>query len=92
MVAVPKTTPEGYNVLMYRLADPDTGKLQFVDVLRAFFLFNDVRLSEDGLSPGYIVVFDMKGVCLTHLTKLSLSAVRKFMNYIQVREQFFFIL
>ncbi|KAK6636496.1 hypothetical protein RUM43_010157 [Polyplax serrata] len=83
MIAVPKTTPEGYNVLLYRLADSDISKLQFVDAMKAFFLFNDVRLSEDGLSPGYIVIFDMKGVSFSHLAKINLSAVRKFMNYIQ---------
>ncbi|EEB19783.1 conserved hypothetical protein [Pediculus humanus corporis] len=83
MVPVPKTTPEGYNVLIYRLSDADTSKLQFVDAMKGFFLFNDIRLSEDGLSPGYIVIFDMKDVCLSHLAKISLSAVRKFMHYIQ---------
>ena len=88
MVPVPKTTPEGYNVLIYRLSDADTSKLQFVDAMKGFFLFNDIRLSEDGLSPGYIVIFDMKDVCLSHLAKISLSAVRKFMHYIQVSEFF----
>lgn len=88
MVPVPKTTPEGYNVLIYRLSDADTSKLQFVDAMKGFFLFNDIRLSEDSLSPGYIVIFDMKDVCLSHLAKISLSAVRKFMHYIQVSEFF----
>lgn len=84
MIVTPRTTPEGYQVLMYRLSDSDPQKLFFNDLMKTFFLFNDIRLSEDGLSPGYIVIFDMKGVSLGHLTRVNLSAIRKFMSYIQV--------
>ncbi|KAL0266539.1 UNVERIFIED_CONTAM: hypothetical protein PYX00_009049 [Menopon gallinae] len=83
LVPVKKTTPEGYRVLMYRLVDYDASKLQFNEALKTFFLFNDIRLSEDGLSNGYVVIFDMKGVSLSHLTKINLSSIRKFMSYIQ---------
>lgn len=47
-------------------------------------MFNDMILSEDGLAAGYIVIFDMQGVHLGHLAKVSLGAIRKFMIYIQV--------
>ncbi|PSN31652.1 hypothetical protein C0J52_14955 [Blattella germanica] len=82
-IPLTRTTPEGYNVVLYKLSDPDPAKLNFVSSLKAFFIFNDIRLAEDGLSPGYVVIFDMKGVNLGHLTKVNLSAVKKFMTYIQ---------
>lgn len=85
MIALPKQTPEGYQILMYRLTEFEPHKFAFNDALKSFFLFNDIRLSEDGLAPGYIVIFDMKGVCLGHLTRINLSSIRKFMSYIQVR-------
>lgn len=84
MVALPYRTSEGYNILVYRLADTDYSKLNFADVIKAFCMFNDMRLSEDGLSEGYIVIFDMKGCSLGHLTRVSLPALRSFMLYIQV--------
>lgn len=90
MVSLPGTTPEGYNVLMYRLTDYDASKLTFNEAMKSFFLFNDIRLSEDGLSPGYIVIFDMKGINLGHLARINLSSIRKFMNYIQVRQPKFY--
>ncbi|KAG8285984.1 hypothetical protein J6590_070331 [Homalodisca vitripennis] len=85
MAPLPKTTPEGYKILLYRLADTDPSKLNFQDCLVNFFAYNDVRVSEDGLAEGYIVVFDMKGCSLGHLARVStcMSLVRKFMVYIQ---------
>ncbi|XP_037039600.1 retinaldehyde-binding protein 1-like [Bradysia coprophila] len=83
MVSVPKTTPEGYHLLFYRLTDTDPAKMNFSDAVRAFCMFNDLRISEDGLTEGYIVVFDMKGLKLGHLAKIQLGSLRAFMSYIQ---------
>lgn len=47
-------------------------------------MFNDVIISEDGPINGYVVVFDMEGVCLRHLTRVQISPLRNFMAYIQV--------
>lgn len=48
MAALPHTTPEGYKLLIYRLANYDPSKMVFADAVKAFCMFNDVRLSEDG--------------------------------------------
>lgn len=84
MVALPKQTEEGYHVLVYRLSEYDYSKLNFADAVRVFCMVNDIKLSEDGLSEGYIVIFDMKGCSLGHLTRVTLPALRAFMVYIQV--------
>lgn len=84
MTALPKLTPEGYHILVYRLADTDPSKLQFTEAVKMFCMFNDYRISVDGLAEGYIVLFDMKGVKLGHLTRVQLGALRTFMVYIQV--------
>lgn len=83
MATMPKTTPEGYHLLLYRLIDNDPSKVIFSDCLKAFCMFNDICLSEDYLAEGYVVVFDMKGVRLGHLTRIQLSPLRSFMSYIQ---------
>lgn len=84
MISVPKTTPEGYHILIYRLLETDPAKMNFADAIRSFCMFNDMRISEDGLTEGYIVVFDMKGLKLGHLAKIQLGSLRAFMSYIQV--------
>ncbi|CAH0767756.1 unnamed protein product [Bemisia tabaci] len=85
MAMLPQSTKEGYQVLLYRLKDTDTSKFNFVEALKTFFAWNDVVISERGISEGYIVVFDMNGLSFGHLARVSvqLQAVKKFMVYIQ---------
>lgn len=52
MARLPRLTPEGYRILVYRLADPDYRKLVFSEGVKAFCMVNDVILSEDGLVDG----------------------------------------
>ncbi|KAL1117402.1 hypothetical protein AAG570_004728 [Ranatra chinensis] len=85
MVELEGLTPRGHKVLVYRLKDYDPSKIVFLEALRTFLAFNDVIISEDGLCPGYEVVFDMKGTTLTHLARVAsaLHLVKMFMVYIQ---------
>ncbi|XP_067014863.2 alpha-tocopherol transfer protein [Anabrus simplex] len=83
LVPLPTPTPEGYRVLLYRMTEYDPSKMHFVTCLKLFFMWNDICLAEDGLVPGYVVVFDMTGVSWGHLMRISLPAIRKFMIYIQ---------
>ncbi|CAG2064876.1 unnamed protein product [Timema podura] len=83
MVQLPRATPEGYHVLFYRLTDMDPLKLFFLPAIKAFFMFNDVVLSDNGLKPGYVVIFDMKDHTLGHLARITLPLIRKLMYYIQ---------
>lgn len=84
MVGMPIKTQEGYKVLCYRLSDSDPSKVNFANAVKAFCMFNDVMISQDGIIEGYIVVFDMKGLRLGHLAKIQLGPLRTFMAYIQV--------
>ncbi|XP_019875877.2 alpha-tocopherol transfer protein [Aethina tumida] len=83
LVRLPKTTPEGYRVLLYSVRDPDPTKVNFADGVKGFCMYNDCILSEDGLQEGYVVLFDMKGVSIGHLARVSLPALKCFMAYIQ---------
>nr|CAD7425431.1 unnamed protein product [Timema monikensis] len=87
MVQLPRNTPEGYKVLFYRLTDMDPLKLFFLPSIKAFLMFNDMILSENGLKPGYVVIFDMKDHTLGHLARVTLPLIRKLMYYIQLWKQ-----
>ncbi|XP_072382288.1 alpha-tocopherol transfer protein-like isoform X2 [Diabrotica undecimpunctata] len=80
---LPKLTPEGYRMVMYAVRDGDPTKMVFSECVKTFCMFNDIVLSEDGIEDGYIVIFDMKGVQLGHLARISLPALRCFFLYIQ---------
>lgn len=83
LIRLPKSTVEGYRILMYSIKDNDPTKFNFNDAVKGFCMYNDCVLSEDGFQEGYVVIFDMKGVCFGHLARVSLPAVRCFMAYIQ---------
>lgn len=85
MIALPKPTPKGYRILVYRLKDYDASKLQFNNLVRCFCAFNMVKISEDGLVPGYVVILDMKGVTFSHFMRVTpyLQTIRYILQYLQ---------
>ncbi|PSN31653.1 hypothetical protein C0J52_14956 [Blattella germanica] len=46
-------------------------------------MFNDMKLAETGLQPGWVVILDTKGASFGHLAKLNLTMVKLFVTYIQ---------
>lgn len=83
MISMPNKTQEGYEILIYRLIETDPSKIVFADAIKGFCMFNDIRLSEDLLAEGYVVIFDMKGVRLGHVSRVQLGPLKSFMTYIQ---------
>ncbi|KAF6207948.1 hypothetical protein GE061_016397 [Apolygus lucorum] len=84
LLPLPQMTPEGYKVLMYRLADSDPDKFHFNDYIKCFFLVGDTRVkTEQTIPKGDVVIFDMKGYQLKHLTRVNLLSLRKYMQYTQ---------
>lgn len=43
---------------------------------------------QDGIAEGHAIVVDMQGSTLTHLAKVNIIGLKKFMFYIQVRCSF----
>nr|XP_024216567.1 alpha-tocopherol transfer protein-like [Halyomorpha halys] len=84
LLPLPQLTPEGYKCFMYKVADPNPEKFCFNDYVKNFFLVGDTRVkTETNIPKGEIVIFDMKGYSLRHLTKIPLVSVRKYMQYTQ---------
>ncbi|CAH1407791.1 unnamed protein product [Nezara viridula] len=85
LLPLPQLTPEGYKCFMYKVADPNPEKFCFNDYVKNFFLVGDTRVkTETNIPKGEIVIFDMKGYSLRHLTKIPLVSVRKYMQYTQL--------
>lgn len=42
---------------------------------------------EDGIAAGHSIVIDMEGSTLSHLAKINIIALKKFMFYIQVGDR-----
>ncbi|XP_039295700.1 alpha-tocopherol transfer protein-like [Nilaparvata lugens] len=84
IIPLPKTTPEGYKVFVYRLEDPNPDSFNHLDYVRTFFDIADTRIkTEKELPSGEVPIFDMTGFSLRHMTRLSLPSLRKQMQYVQ---------
>lgn len=78
-------TPENYNVSIYRLVDSDPDKINFNDVIKAFYMAADTRLvtTEEVFADGEVPVYDMTNITLRHFTKVVFSTLKLFMKYSQ---------
>ncbi|PNF19943.1 hypothetical protein B7P43_G10378, partial [Cryptotermes secundus] len=83
IAALPKRDQHGNIVMAGRLVDVDASKFNYDDCLRSWFMLQDVTLLEHGAVPGFVFVFDMKGTSLGHVTRMSLSSIKKYYMYIQ---------
>lgn len=80
-----RTPKENYKVTIFRLIDNDPEKINFNDVIKAFFMAADTRLvtMDEVWSAGEVAIFDMTNITLRHFTKIVLSTLRLFMKYSQ---------
>ncbi|XP_077284799.1 alpha-tocopherol transfer protein-like [Arctopsyche grandis] len=80
---LPEKTDEGYDVVFHRLVDFEPEKYHSFQACKLLFMTIDAYLYEKGPQPGFIFLFDMRGVRLGHLTRSPLSSVSKFCQYVQ---------
>ncbi|XP_065169737.1 retinol-binding protein pinta-like isoform X2 [Atheta coriaria] len=81
---LPKLTEKKHKLFIYRLADSDPDRFAYADVLKAFFMVADYRMSFDReMSDGEVPIFDMNNTTLRHITKVTLPLVKKYMVYTQ---------
>ncbi|KAK2576278.1 hypothetical protein KPH14_005644 [Odynerus spinipes] len=82
-VALPVPDPNGNRIIFHRLADTKSSQYMLNDSIKLLLMTVDANLYTEGCSPGYIFLFDMSGVNMGHLTRVSINSIRKFFEYIQ---------
>ncbi|XP_054725646.1 alpha-tocopherol transfer protein-like [Anastrepha obliqua] len=80
---IPQTTPEGYRVIFAKLADTNPSSYNFVDCMKLYCMIFDMWMYEDGIRPGHVIVMDLKGVSLGHVTRVGIFQMKKFLFYLQ---------
>lgn len=76
-------TPEGYQVCIFQLSDPDINKFDHINMIKAMTLLQDCMISENGLCPGYVIVQSMTNQTFSHFLKQNHAQARKTMKYVQ---------
>lgn len=54
-------------------------------------MVTDLWLAQDGIAEGHAIVIDMEGSTLSHLARVNIIAMKKFMYYIQVIQNYDFM-
>ncbi|KAL1130520.1 hypothetical protein AAG570_011766 [Ranatra chinensis] len=81
--AFPIKDPNGYQIMFHGLQDYDPSRYVLADALKVLFMGVEACTYVEGTVPGYIFLFDMTGVRLGHITRLSLTLLKKVLTYIQ---------
>jgi len=85
---LPHSDAEGNRILWGSLVDPDPAHYSFASAVKYFTMTSEVFQLENGTVPGFIVVYDVKNLSLSHLLKTPLSQVSKYTHYAQEAASF----
>ncbi|KAK9500991.1 hypothetical protein O3M35_002133 [Rhynocoris fuscipes] len=76
-------TPDGYQIIHHGLQDYESSKYKLQDVGKLIVMAMDACLYCEGTVPGYIIIIDLKGLGIGHLSKIRPKIVAKILEYIQ---------
>jgi hypothetical protein len=78
--------------MVVRVSDPDANKFSHSAFLKAYFMVQDALMLQTGTVPGYVFVLDAKGCGFGHFTRLRISYMKLYADYLQVymRKTFFY--
>lgn len=78
----PKRTVDGCAIVFHRLRDTNFRRYHMETAMKLLFMTLDAAIY-DHPPTGLVMLFDMKGVGLLHLTRVRLRAVQVFCQYLQ---------
>jgi hypothetical protein len=70
--------------MVVRLSDPDANKFSHSATLKTYFMVQDAHMLQIGTVPGYVTVLDAKGCGFGHFTRLKISYMKLYADYLQV--------
>jgi len=90
-VPLPERTAEDNQLFLYRLADFDPSRFVYDDYVKMLLLVADTRMLREvkekiPLPSGDVPIFDMAGLNIRHLGRITLPSMRKYMHYFQVSQ------
>lgn len=81
---LPQRDSEGNKILLGNIKDSRSEEFDLDAAIKAALLGLDAVVNDDRAVPGYVVLFDMRGLHMGHLKTLNLATIRHFFLYVQV--------
>ncbi|KAK5638703.1 hypothetical protein RI129_012998 [Pyrocoelia pectoralis] len=82
-IPLPKLTPEGSQILYWKLNNTDPSKYVFVDVLKCAEMILKMKLLETGTVDGLIFILDLDGFSLSHIAQIPVMMMKKLIIFLQ---------
>jgi hypothetical protein len=67
-----------------RLKDPDPSRFSHVGGTKCYIMVQDAYMVETGTVSGYVFLIDLKGCRIGHLSRIKISHLKLYADYIQV--------
>ncbi|XP_040157315.1 alpha-tocopherol transfer protein-like [Anopheles arabiensis] len=80
---LPGETKEGYKMVYTRLLTSDASHFNHPQILKFMTMCLDLWVKLEGNAKGHIMLMDMHGMHVGHMTKMNMAAVKKHMFYVQ---------
>lgn len=84
MGLLPIKSIEGYNYLFFKLLDTNSDHFNLSDGSTCFVLQKLLHLHQYGPIEGLIILADVQGTGLGHITKCSIPVLKRIFYYLQV--------
>lgn len=84
VTTLPRTTPEGYQVILIKLINLDWHRFIMQNCFKSLDMEAMLNLHRNGTSPGHIILMDLQGISFSHLPMLNPTYIMKFFFYLQV--------
>ncbi|CAH0549541.1 unnamed protein product [Brassicogethes aeneus] len=83
VTTMPKKTPEGYCVVYTRLVDCNSDNFVLSSHIKYMDMVATHHLCTEGPCKGLVIINDMEGAVVGHLTKVNIIVAKKLMYYLQ---------
>ncbi|XP_063917264.1 alpha-tocopherol transfer protein-like isoform X2 [Zophobas morio] len=80
---LPKTTPEGYAILMIKLLDARANNFNCVNNLNLVKMVSALHVHQKSFPNGNVILVDMHGFSFRHLFKMNLRAVKYSLDHLK---------
>ncbi|CAH1953522.1 unnamed protein product [Acanthoscelides obtectus] len=82
MATLPVRTDDNCAIHYFKLNDTDYHNYDVYPIMKLSFMLVDITLNTNP-PDGLVVLLDMKGIGLMHLTKMKISAIKKYFQFLQ---------
>ncbi|XP_055374829.1 alpha-tocopherol transfer protein-like [Condylostylus longicornis] len=83
-VVLEKLDAYGNRVGLCRLGDPDPDKFLYTELTKLFLMYTDAHTASSeiaNIGNGEVIIFDMKGFTLKHLSKYNFTTLKAFLRF-----------